>query len=474
MSPTYNQIPAVDENFNFPPEVKTALTESVEMTNAIIDIVSEDPVVAGAAAEAVDTAIEGLSLVQTKDASLLREIPSTEYALPFTDKDGYVAGGVQTDGRFNFEKYPKVKGQSDITLRPVSEFESLWAIPFVDKDGYVAGGIRPDGTAEFQKLKVSPENALNILNQAIGYSRSNRNRVACFGDSLTVGYFDGTSVGKIADSYPSKLAEKLGSKVEVFNLGTSGWTVDEISAKVGALPLPLTVTNNTIPTSGSVSVTTTATIGWGSSGTRTMAGSLLGIQGSLVRVASSPNTFNFTRTTAGNEVVVPPNTIFVPEYAGHDADTAVVMFGRNDVSNNVVGVENSIPLHILNGAKRLVKWLSRDIKQVLVMSVTTNTAEVIGTAGYNNVVATNALLAAEFGPKFFDLRRYLIDKAIYDLGITPTADDLSKIAGDTLPPSIMDGGATGSGDITHYSRATANLVGQKVFEYLTTRDWVTQ
>lgn len=457
-----------------PPLVDARVGESAaaQVPPLVAHAIATDSTIAAAASGAVGTALDGIDVLKAKDDRALRTVASPTYALPFTDKDGYAAGGVLTDGIFNFERGPKVQGQGNVTLSPVSEYLTDWAIPFADKDGYVAGGIRRDGTAEFSKLKLSPENALSVINDAIGFSRSRRDRVATAGDSLSAGFFGGTSLGQSADAYPAKLAAMLGDSVEVFNIASSGWTVDEISARIGALPMPMSAAGNVIPASGPVTVTTTAVIGWGTDGTRTYPGVLAGVPGTLVRNVASPNTFTFTRTAPGADVPLPAGAIYVPDFAGHDADTLVVMAGRNDVSQGIAGVHGSVANHIVAGIRNIVAFLSRDIKQVLVMSVTTNTLEVAGTAGHTTVTTANAMLAAEYGPKFLDLRRYLIDKAIYDLGITPTTEDLANMAADTLPPSIMDPGSTGNGDITHYSRATAQLVALQVFTYLTTRDWV--
>ncbi|MGV0109848.1 hypothetical protein [Arthrobacter sp. CP30] len=433
-----------------------------QVEDLVADGLASNTAPATAAANAVSTALAGADVMKGSDARALRSVTAPSYAIPFTDASGYVSGGVQSDGRFNHERPPKVQGQTDVTLRPLNN--TGWLIPFTDPQGYVAGGIRMDGTAEFFKLRLSPANVLQLANETVGYTKSSRSRLATIGDSLTDGYFGGTG-GQRADSYPTKLQALVPAGVQVFNVGTSGFTVDEEAVRIGALPVPLTVTGGTIPASGPVPVTTTAVIGWRPSGTlRNLPGSLAGIPGILSRT-NSDTSFTFTRSTAGSEVVVPGAPVFVPDYTGHAGDTAIILLGRNNVSFSVKGADATIGEHVAKGIARIVDWLSPAIKQVLIVSNTTATNETAGAAGHTTVTDINARLKAAYPSRYLDLRTYLVKQAIYDLGLTPTAADTTAMNADTLPPSIMD-------DNTHWSKATAGLVAAHINDYLTTRDWV--
>lgn len=441
----------------------TRLTARVQPIVAAV--IASDTAPATAAAAAVSTALASSDIIKGSDMRTGRTIIAPSYALPFTDATGYVSGGILSDGRWNFERTPQVKGQTDVTMRPLNT--TGWAIPFADKDGYVAGGIRSDGSAEFSKLTLSPATILKVANETIGYTRSSRTRIAAIGDSLTDGYFGGIG-NQDADSYPSRLREMVPAGVQVFNLGNSGYTTDEEAVRIGALPVPLTVTGGSIPASGPVDVTTTAVIGWRASGTtRTIPGTLAGIPGTLTRTTSD-TVFTFTRTAGGSAVTVTPGTVFVPDFAGHEGDTAIILLGRNNVTYSIQGPDASIGEHVAKGIARIVNWLSPSIKQVLIVSATTTTSETSGTGGYATIADINARLAAAYPSRFLDLRTYLAHQAIYDLGLTPNTADNTAMAADTLPPSIMDGGT----DNTHWSKATATLVAAQINNYLTTRGWV--
>jgi len=410
---------------------------------------------------AQDATLTGEDLLRGKDARVMRDISDSTYAIPFADKDGYVAGGVRPDGTFNFEKSPTVLGAAGMIAQPVSA--PGWSEVHTDKDGYISWGIRSDGT--FVSYKGAASTTLQQANDALGYSRSSKTRVATIGDSLTAGYDGVTGTWAAGQSWPAQLQTLVPAGVTIFNRGIAGWTVDEVAIEVGAFPFDVTIVGGTIPASGPVDLTTAQAIGWtGSSNIRSFHGSLAGIPGTIRKDAG--NVLSFTRTTDGAAKTVSGLQRFTANWDVHRSDTLIIFIGRNDVSNNVTGGEANVVDHVVAGTQRLVDYLTVDLKQVLLVGTITRTSETSGTAGYNTVTAINAALATKFGPRFTDVRRYLIDRAIYDQGITPTTADLAAIAADTLPPSIM-------ADDTHYNQATAALLASKVFNpYLQTRGWL--
>lgn len=411
------------------------------------------------AVDAVQDAAEQLDFITGSDDRVLRTTNELNYAIPFADEDGYVAGGFYNSGHFNTETPPLVQGQAGISAQPINA--PGWQSVIADEDGYVAFGVRDDGSTHISSGIIDP---LYTADTAVGYTRSVRNRISCIGDSLTKGWFDG-SEGPVSESYPSKLAALVPAGVTVFNLGFSGWCVDEVAVRIGAIDVPLSNTLNRIPASGEVNVSTTAVIGFRPLGEAIdFPGTLAGVPG-ILRRKDSNTLLTFTRSTAGTEVALPPGTLFIPDSVGHDADTSIILLGRNDVAKNVTGAEPTVADHIVAGVQRIVDWHTRQLKQVLVVSPTNNTGEESGSVGHTTVTTAGKKLKELYGPKYYDLRRYLIDHAIYDLGITPTSTDLAKMAADTLPPSIMSDG-------THWSQATAALVAQKFNEYMTPREWM--
>lgn len=417
--------------------------------------------IADAAAGALDAEISQQDIIRGDDTRVLRTVSAPHYAVVTSDGDGHIAGGWMADGTHNVEKPPRVMGAQGVAAQPI--IAPGWAYVHTDAAGYVAFGIRDDGTV------VTPKNqsdATSIANAALGMTRSKRDAVSTAGDSLTNGYFGGTTQPEF--SWPARFAT-LAPNVTVSNLAQSGWVVDEIAIKLGALELPITVTGGSIPASGPVAATCPTPVGWHPNGiSRSFTGHIAGVLG-VLRHETATGTYTFTRSAAGDMTTVEPGTVFVPVDDVHSADTIVVMAGHNDVSFGVVGPEGDTARHVINGIRRIHNWASRQLKQVLVMSVTTKVTWTQGTPSYGIVQTINDGLESEYTTRYYDLREYLVTQAIYDLGLTPTAADITAMNGDTLPPSIMD-----PGDITHYSKDTAALVGDRVFDWVTLRDWINQ
>lgn len=402
--------------------------------------------------------------INDADPYLLRPADDSIYAIPFTDGSGYAAGGVQTDGVFNFAKPPRVMGAGGMTFQPVTA--PGFAFLFTDRDGYVGSAITESGETVNYKggnQPLSDASSLRAGNDALGYTRTRSDRITAIGDSLTYGHFDG-SAGPTSDSWPSKLQTLLGASVRVNNLGVSGYSVDEEAIRVGAFPLPLTVAGGSIPASGPVEVTTTAVVGWVPSGTRTFAGSIAGVAGSLVRTSASDTKFTFTRTTAGQAVTVSAGTPFISATSTNSDEILIILLGRNDVSNDIVGADSSVAAHVINGVKRIVDWQSRDLKKVLVLSMTNAQNETRGTARHQTVQTINTGFASMMGPRYLDIRTPLVLDALGSLGLTSTAADRTAMAADAIPPQLM-------GDNVHWTRPAHDYVATLVNRYLTDRDW---
>lgn len=410
------------------------------------------------AIDAVEEAADQMDYVKGSDTRVLRNTDSTDYALPVADEDGYVAGGFTHSGIFDTQLPPTIQGASGVNYQPIND--SVWASVICDEDGYVATGVRKDGTV-FNAMDAS--DPLQSADTSIGYTRSKRNRIATAGDSLTAGYFD-LSPGPAEDSWPSKMAALLPAGVELTNLAMSGYTIDEGSMAIGALGIAL---SGTIPANGSATLATNQVIGWRELGiTRSYHGTIAGIPGTLTRQDSNTS-LTFTRDTSGTAHTIVGTAEFVATATTHSADTIVSMLGFNNVAFNIAGPDADVVTHVLKGTQRIYQWMTRQLKQCLFLSISTATNWTQGTAQHTTVAAINAALSATYGPKFYDLRRYLVDQAIYDLGIAPTPEDLAAMGGDSLPPSIL-----GAGDTTHWSRATAELVAHKIYEQLTAREWI--
>jgi len=190
-----------------------------------------------------------------------------------------------------------------------------WGV--VDQDGRLAFGVNSAGNAVAKGVELDLSSlgaAISDLNSQLYPSST----VDCWGDSLTHGNTTG-----VTTPYPTALAALLADRA-VNNKGLTGRTSLQTVTVFGATPSILTVTDNTIPASGAVSVTATENGNFGSKsnvGTKTYLGSLFGIPGTLAVAfnASDGNTAGastFTRTDAGAATVIPDRTPFMPDTGG--------------------------------------------------------------------------------------------------------------------------------------------------------------
>jgi len=413
----------------------------VQVPPMVASVIASNSAPAAAAAAAVTNAIAGADLITGADPRIARTVKADDYAIPFADAGGRVSGGVRADGAFGFEREPVVKGVQDVTLKQITA--PGWAYAMTDAGGRVGFGVGTDGVMRVSKLEV--------LNET-----SSRTRVTTIGDSLTA-----TPVG---DSYPDRLAALLPA-VTVTNRGVSGNTVDELRLRLNALDLYVTVAGGTIPaTVTPVALTTGQVVGWYTNSARQHTGYIAGVQGVLD--VSTTGTLTFTRSEAGAATAAPGAQKFISWWPDNSTDTLVIYLGANDITANVKGMEATVADHVVASTVALVEWARPRRKRVLLMGTITRTDEPRGSAGYNTTVEINTRLAALYPGRFLDIRRYLIDQAIYDAGITPTADDLAHMADDTLPPSIML-------DPRHYTGPIARLIAEKkVAPFLTQKGWV--
>jgi hypothetical protein len=264
---------------------------------------------------------------------------------------------------------------------------------------------------------------------------------ATWGDSLTYNQ----ATGQASPTWQEIMAADLG--VTVYNGGRGGQASGEIAVRQGGLRPLLTVTGNSIPASGTVTVTAISpTDGWRPSGTSVLAmeGTLAGIPGTLYHDAST-GAWTFTRDASGSVTACPAATAFIgTEGVNKRADNVIIWAGTNNTSQ---------PTAILRDIASMVDWLTPYDKRYLIIGLTTPGNESI-----------NASLAATYGNRFEDLRAYMISSGLAAAGITPTTDDTAAIAANNIPPSLMT-------DATHFNQAGYNVIGARFAARIRARNW---
>lgn len=331
------------------------------------------------------------------------------------------------------------------------ERDDFMAVPVVnDAEGNTALGVTTQGVTWMGKPP--------IVGGAV------RTKIACFGDSLVRGYTD-SSAWDLTDAWPYLLEQELGGSVEVTNLGFGGNPTAEIRMRVSALPVTFTVAGGVIPAAiTNVMVSTRRKIGLLSTRNTSINGSLAGVYGTLVYDGSS---YSFTRATAGTNATTAAGPIpFVVDrgidYSNH---TAIIWWGRNDVSFGATGAYKTVADHVIAADIEMVEWFRANRKSFLLISTTNRTDEPRGSEKYEVIREINERRKALFPSHYIDLRSWLVNEAIYEAGLTPTQADLNNMANDAPPPSIMDSGS-------HYNKPIAPLIAKNLSTILTERGMV--
>jgi len=405
--------------------------------------------------------------------------PDSEFDAGIIDPEGRLAFGVRrgtgTSVLFldDEAEVPLAALDDNVQARLLPEgTESLDTGPDDDATGgFVDANLRPwlrflpDGTTSLDLSADStlPQAIMDRLTPADLFPSSS---IVLWGDSMAEGVSGYTP-------WLTRLATLLGTTT--FNRGRGSQTSSEIAARQGGTPTKITVTGDTIPASGNVAVTTCSIdIGYygGTSAVLSFTGTLAGVSGTLRGLQGGSGThgsgaYRFERATAGAAVPCPAGTPFIP----NDLDTFKGFTGLLQAGRNNLYALDRVRDDIL----AMISAFSSKEKRVPVLGVCTAVSETSGSAGHTAVTALNRELAWVCGDRFIDIRRILIDRGI-DLAnigftlfglstITKTSQDISDIAADTLPRSLVHS------DFLHFNEAGNMAVAVAVYFYFKARGW---
>lgn len=532
----YNRYPAMDANYNFPPAVRQAMANSPEQTAALNGAVR--PMVATAIAEdttiiesarlaagsAVDVVLREKDLIEGNDNRIVERLSNNSpYAYVLTDLDDNVLFAIMKDASLLEVEVPEVP-EEEVPFAPISiPTSSGYLYVLVDLDDNLIYGVRNDTTIEGTVTKalnvpvtevatfdsseyyVESSGSDGSKNIILHNVRTGAKKILTSGSNDTnpvlrsdgdvifvrdgvqyfVSYKGGTPHKVVAgpdittwgdsltqaNAWQNRLRELLPGR-SIINEGIGSQTSLQIAMRQGGLDAPMEVIGNTIPASGPV------TLKQGNSrillGTnhpaRSTTGTLGGIPGTLSTPGGTADTpYVFTRTTPGSEVTVPNPVNFYTDsqYVGEDR---IVTFynGRNNTSEPVWE-------HI----DAMVNRLTSKVKRFLIISTTSSSAEVAGTAGYDKIKNINDKLRAKWGRwedggNFVDLQKHINENALSIMKLTPTDADKASIAGGALPPQVMIyTAATNTYDNLHFSTDTqTKVIAPYIHAALVSKGWV--
>ena len=148
----------------------------------------------------------------------------------------------------------------------------------------------------------------------------------------------------------------------------------------------------------------------------------------------------------------PPNTPFVPDYA-YANYTHVFWPDRNNYTE---------PARCLADSAAMVAALPHKRFVFLTPLTGEYSTEFVSQTNYKTIVGIGQGLQAAYPQNVFDVRRYLIDEGLGALGLTPTAQDLTDIANDTVPTQLRY-------DNVHLTTASYGLVATQAANFLTSK-----
>jgi hypothetical protein len=199
--------------------------------------------------------------------------------------------------------------------------------------------------------------------------------------------------------------------------------------------------------------------------TGTLVGKLAGIPGTLTLVQPTPEPqyqhhaddyYLFTRTTAGTATpVTRPEPLLLDNAQARRNDIQILWYGRNN---------HTATARVLSDIEASVQYLTPAAPRFLVLAVCNGLNEGTGTATHTSITGLNAQLLAKYGRRFVDIRSYLIKYGLADAGITPTSQDTTDMAADTIPASLRV-------DSVHFTAAGYTVVGNLVAKRLKEMGW---
>ena len=279
--------------------------------------------------------------------------------------------------------------------------------------------------------------------------------IVCWGDSLTAG-----------GGWTTRLAELSG--LDVYNAGTGGENSKCIMARQGGdvmvvdgITIPATKTAVTIASRASDNGISTQ---FGNKvmpllqgGTHVNPVTIGDITGTLTwtgsNYADQNGTWTFTRATSGEEIVINrPTAIRTNFDINHNGknELMIIFMGQNGGWNDSAD--------LIHQHKLMIDHFKG--KEYVVLGLSSGTAA--SRADYE------AAMKEAFGRRFISLREYLAHPiyengeiiscyGLADQNLTPTSDDLEKIAIGQVPSQLLI-------DSVHYTVGTRNIIGEMLYK----------
>lgn len=272
--------------------------------------------------------------------------------------------------------------------------------------------------------------------------------VECWGDSLTKGV--GASENNYENAYPNQLQKMLGDAYTVNNLGIGGEGVKQISARQGgklSFAQPFTIPKDTIATNVSFLNDDGENIKHqNQKGNGVNPCYIDGVKGTVAWDKSNL-TNTFAREARGNEVKITKEMPLVTDgMINHRGNIMVIWAGTNDKPKTKEQAQ-----YVIDSIRDMIAYAETD--KYIVIGLTSK-------AYMGDFIENNTKIWSQnFGTKFVNVRKYLMNYALEDESITPTEQDRIDIENGEIPSSLR-----ATNDPVHLNAKGYHCIARLIYE----------
>lgn len=267
---------------------------------------------------------------------------------------------------------------------------------------------------------------------------------------LLVGW-GSSSVYGIGPALDSVLAD---TPVRFVNEGRGGETSHHSAARLGSLPVAVSVAGGALPSAGTVRLRETPLV-QNAPALKAFAGEAASVPGV---VHGDEERLFFTRQSPGDAVAVDASP-FLPR-VGHRlrGEDTLLWMGKNDLVRGASAEE------VIARTDGSAEWVRRGGGRAVVIGHFVNTASDPETR--EKVLAVNAAHAGRYGDRFVDVQGFVTSEEVWSVtGLTPTAEDRAEQHLGHKPPSL-------SSDPGHFDMAGYLAVARLLRRRLDVLGWL--
>lgn len=254
------------------------------------------------------------------------------------------------------------------------------------------------------------------------------------------------------------------------NFAVGGLRSNSIGVLQGGIPFKIIFENNVVKTdqSNTLAYYNIEPINFQTDQQR--EGTIDSILGSIERISDADDIkktlgYTFTTDDLKENLSIKDTVVFSFNDALKYRDTwTIIWAGRNDkkAGDEVYKTRDNI--------QAMIDYMGENAKNhYLVLSICNGIAdkEAKGSGAHTNITRLNTVLEEAFGDHFIDVRSYMIHKAIYDMGMTPTSQDLEDIKKDCIPRVFLN-------DNVHFNTLGYEAAGKFLAKIIQEKGWITE